>query len=501
MAIPDIVVNIAADTDSLASGLTAAKATLSNFTTSAVSTFQKVSEASSSASEKMAAVINPLKDALASGVFGEAGKQAAESMENLAAAGNIAKDAFNTIKTAMSGGILGVVNGLIEAGQWFIDLSEKAGGFGEAMTLLVNIGKELLERFKIGFEGLEQIYEATSLTIKKVFIEAFQYVQEQFFDMVNWVLVKSNEFMAKLNIRKEFELIGKASTEATNTIVENLGTRAVEAANKARIAIRNMSTPLGSWIALQETIKGKGDNEKGGDDGKGKDKSKGWEPTVEKGDELEEKYERLQKHLMSREELLKTQYEKDRALLNEYYGHETADKEKHNADMLALQTRYEKSMTSIRVKEMQAQSNALLGGAAELFGALGERNKKMLRVSKIIGAAQAMVSTMIGAAKALELAFPFNIGAAMSVIAKGISFVNAIKSTNEAGAVSTGGGGGGGGASFGAGAGMPSGGASARSTAAVINLSGGDMFSRKQIVDLINSINEAMEDGARIRIA
>jgi len=77
--------------------------------------------------------------------------------------------------------------------------------------------------------------------------------------------------------------------------------------------------------------------------------------------------------------------------------------------------------------------------------------------------------------------------------------VQAIKGTGEGGTSSTGGGGGG--SVRGTPAAAPVTQEGQRSTAAVINLSGGDMFSRDQVVSLINSINEAMEDGARLRIA
>jgi hypothetical protein len=92
------------------------------------------------------------------------------------------------------------------------------------------------------------------------------------------------------------------------------------------------------------------------------------------------------------------------------------------------------------------------------------------------------------------LPFYAKFAAVAAVIAKGIGLVNSIKGTGS------GGGGGGGTAPRGTPA-APVAQEGRRSTSAVINLSGGDMFSRDQVVSLINSINEAMEDGARLRIA
>jgi len=240
----------------------------------------------------------------------------------------------------------------------------------------------------------------------------------------------------------------------------------------------------------------------GGDD---KTKTKGG-----KVDELGDRFKALAESLLTREEMIRAQYDKDLALLEAYHerqreieranGEINLEEERKRKDQrMRLEKNFNMELGEVRRKELLAQSNALLGGFEALFQALGSRNKKMLRMAKIVGAARAMVSTLIGAAKALEQGFPYNIAAAAMVMAKGIAFVQAIKGTGEGGTSSTGGGGGG--SVRGTPAAAPVTQEGQRSTAAVINLSGGDMFSRDQVVSLINSINEAMEDGARLRIA
>lgn len=501
MAIPDIVVNIAADTDSLASGLTAAQATLSNFTSKAVSTFQSVSEASKNAADKMAIVTTPLKEALESGVFGETGKQAAEGMNNLTAAVGVAKESFGVLKTAMSGGILGVVNALVDAGNWFMTLQEKTGGFAQALGLLHDVAKEVFERFKLGFDVLKYGFEAISDGIKSAFTEIFAWLSDSFVNMANAIITRANSFMASIGMSKQFEEIGTAARESSSN-VETFAEKAKKAAAESLEAFNKMSKTLESWDKIKKIMEGAKDEDE--DEKKPSDKPS-WKPTVDSANKIEKQYEALQKHLKTREELLATQYNKDLELLKKAQDNELITQEQHDADKLRLAENYERAVGAIRAREQRAASDAILGGTAQIFAALGERNKKMLRVSKIFGAAQALVSTMVGAAEALKLGFPHNLAAAAAVVAKGIGFVNAIKSTNEGGASGGGGGGGSGGASIGGGgmggAGMGSSGAPARSTAAIINLSGGDMFSRKQVVELINSINEAMEDGARLRIA
>lgn len=226
-------------------------------------------------------------------------------------------------------------------------------------------------------------------------------------------------------------------------------------------------------------------------------------------DELGERFKALAESLLTREEMIRAQYDKDLALLEVYHerqreieranGEINLEEERKRKDQrMRLEKNFNMELGEVRRKELLAQSNALLGGFEALFQALGSRNKKMLRMAKIVGAARAMVSTLIGAAKALEMGFPYNIAAAATVMAKGIAFVQAIKGTGEGATAASGGGGG---SVRGTPAAAPVTQEGQRSTAAVINLSGGDMFSRDQVVSLINSINEAMEDGARLRIA
>jgi hypothetical protein len=64
---------------------------------------------------------------------------------------------------------------------------------------------------------------------------------------------------------------------------------------------------------------------------------------------------------------------------------------------------------------------------------MGQTNEKALKVAKAFGAAQALIGAYQGAAEALKLPFPKNIAAAATVLAKGISFVSAIKGVNKGG--------------------------------------------------------------------
>jgi len=108
-------------------------------------------------------------------------------------------------------------------------------------------------------------------------------------------------------------------------------------------------------------------------------------------------------------------------------------------------------------------------------------------VSKAFAAAEALISAYQGAAKALTLPFPANLAAYAQVLATGLGAVSAIQGVTRGGNTS------------GGAAAAPT--APARtSQAAVIQLEG-EIFGRDQIVKLINNINEAVEDGATVRLA
>ena len=127
---------------------------------------------------------------------------------------------------------------------------------------------------------------------------------------------------------------------------------------------------------------------------------------------------------------------------------------------------------------------------SSILGSMGQ----LFEGSKPIATAQALINTWQGATEALKLPFPSNLAAFATTLATGFQAVNSIKSTNKSG----GGGGGAGAPTAAAGGGGAAAPATSRNVA--IQFSGGGMFSQEQVVGLINQINEAVEDGAIIRV-
>lgn len=97
------------------------------------------------------------------------------------------------------------------------------------------------------------------------------------------------------------------------------------------------------------------------------------------------------------------------------------------------------SVEAFRLKAAEAADNlrstyitATAGIAAsfsEMFTAIGGENKEWAKAAKVAAAANALISTFAGAAKALEQGGVFGIAFAAAVIAKGLTLVAAIKGT------------------------------------------------------------------------
>lgn len=73
---------------------------------------------------------------------------------------------------------------------------------------------------------------------------------------------------------------------------------------------------------------------------------------------------------------------------------------------------------------------SLAGSFSEIAGSFGKESSTMAKTAQILGAVQALISTYVGAAKTLELPFPFNLAAYAAILAKGLAVVASIRSTN-----------------------------------------------------------------------
>ncbi len=163
-----------------------------------------------------------------------------------------------------------------------------------------------------------------------------------------------------------------------------------------------------------------------------------------------------------------------------------------------LEAEHNRAMRRLRMENVASA----LGSTSEMFSSLAQiasdGGERLLRVSKIISAAQAFVNTLAGASEALRLPFPANLAAAAQVMSTGLGFVAAIKGTTPGGAHADPGGG--------------SAGTSAQSVVSTaeeaatkitreinVNLRGPSR-DVGMIRDFIAAINEELDDGANLTL-
>lgn len=214
-------------------------------------------------------------------------------------------------------------------------------------------------------------------------------------------------------------------------------------------------------------------------------------------DPLKGELEQLQESLMTELELEKHMHDEKQAVLEE-----------------ALKKRY---LTEVQFKELEAklheehakrlaeidvwrhgtalqQTGAFMG---QMAAAMMTGNEKMLQIAKVFGAGEALINAWRTYSQVMadpNLPWFAKIPTAVSLLGSAMQAVNAIKGVGKGGSgqKSVSGGGGGGGASSGGG----------QSSRVALTLIGSEnaTFSRTQIRDLINQINQATEDGAIVRL-
>jgi len=213
------------------------------------------------------------------------------------------------------------------------------------------------------------------------------------------------------------------------------------------------------------------------------------------GNPLQSELEALQQSLMSQEQLQLESFQRQQEVLQQALQQRLITQQEYAAMMETAQQQHADRMSQIDVWRYGSaldQAGAFFG---QMAGAMQSGNERMMQVAKAFGAAEALINAFRAYNQVIadpSLPWFAKIPAALGVLSAGMNAVNAIKGIGK--------GGGGGGA---AGGGAVSGGAAQSpqvSRNVAIQLSGGNMFSRDQVINLINGINEAVEDGAIVRV-
>lgn len=206
---------------------------------------------------------------------------------------------------------------------------------------------------------------------------------------------------------------------------------------------------------------------------------------------LEGQLEALQNSLMTQEEAQIASFERQQETLRSALEQKLLTTEEYNSLMEDAQQKHSDKMVSIdayRHGDALQATGAFLG---DMANALAQGNEKMMQISKVFGAAEALISAYKGAAKELEKGV-FGFATAATVLAKGFAFVQAIQGVGKGGGGRTSTGGSSAGSV--AAASPPAAQTTNRSLTLI-----GDNFNRQQAVQIAEFLNEGSDDGLIVR--
>jgi len=211
----------------------------------------------------------------------------------------------------------------------------------------------------------------------------------------------------------------------------------------------------------------------------------------------EEEFIRIQEGFFTRLEA-EEQFHADRLSIIEAFG---LEREENEAAAEALREqeveRHNNKVAAIEAQVGKERLRVAAGIMGGIEAVLAQGGDKLLKISKIFGAARALINAWIAFSEVLKdptLVWWQRIPAALGVLAAGLGAVNAIRGVGKGGSGQTSLGGGGGRQNTGQVAQQQT------SPTSSVNIAlRGQNFDRGAVIGLIEQINEAVGDGARIR--
>ena len=213
------------------------------------------------------------------------------------------------------------------------------------------------------------------------------------------------------------------------------------------------------------------------------------------GRDFAAEFEALQTQLMTETERVQLEYETRLENLREFRAQRVATEEEFNELERRINADHANQMRDLELQGQNARLSVvsgMMGDLATILEAGGNRNLEIVRGFKI---AEALISGYQAAVDAWQQGMRQG-GPAVAALytagslAKTGALIAQMKSSSRGGGVAAGGGA-----------------VAANSTAApqvsrnvTIQLTGGNMFSREQVIEIISGINEAVEDGAIVRV-
>ncbi len=428
-------------------------------------------------------------------------------------------NAFKFLKGAIIRSGIGALVVLIGEAVFQILRAAKAlGGFGNAFSQFYKIAKEALNRTVLAFDYLMVNAEYVFVEIQKSVAIAADFLTRKLVDAFNVVIRNAQGMGSALSfvfsaiaqrIVPSIADIQKAFNEGLNSshqfgkgtalVLEELNQRLDNLVIRSNELGVLFFAPIKSLKELQAAIdKIKREDADirnifgGGKDEDDEDAKKELERLKERlASRIETLKDAMNRETLTELELLAIKLKKRQELIDEAHKNEVISEQQKNELIAQAKESHEDDMKDLRNKARDKE----LGQIANAFGAVASFTathfKKLGRIVKIAGAAEALVNAWRAFAQVLangSLPWFAKLPAALGVLSAGLGAVSAITSGSKSSSAATSGA-----------AAQPAAPVVSRDVA--ISVAGGDMFSRDQVIGLINSINEAVEDGARVRLA
>ena len=183
--------------------------------------------------------------------------------------------------------------------------------------------------------------------------------------------------------------------------------------------------------------------------------------------------------------------------LQEFRERKLGTEEEYNDLEARITKEHQDAMTRLDQEAMNSKLNVARSVFNGLSSLMQSENEKLFKIGKAAAIANAVVNTWQGVSRAIaDYPYPYSLAVAAAVAAKGFATVSSIQSQTIGGGATTGGGASGGGAVADAGGGQSQDGGNT-----LVNVSiTGDNFSASGLRGLLESLNEHLEDGGRVRI-
>jgi len=432
------------------------------------------------------------------------------------------------IRTGVGALIVGV-GYLVER---FVTLSQRVGGVGAAFNLLADIAAEEMSRIgarvaeiftklkivltefeRDAAETFQQFMPDAVVTGARIIIRTFNAIKEVGLEVFGaiWSAAMGEGFQLPdigAAVTRGFEAALPAALRGAEGLreygeeLERLEgqLRMLQGAVDApRVALQRLRELLSEEAGGDFDIRGMFGG--GGDDG---------EELANQKDKLKERVDALRNALIqensTEHELLVQKLATRAKLLQEARDAEIIQEEEHKAILLELNESHASSMAAIKEKEVGMITRAqrgMFGELGNLFSMFAGKSKAAaiasIAINKALSIASIIQNTAAAQVRALAELGPIlgpPAAAKIGAFGKIQAAIVAASGFAQAGAAMSGGGGGTLSTMAGGGGEAPA----PVSRNVAISMTGGDMFSRDQVVGLINQINEAVEDGAVVRL-